>query len=311
MKKQKLSQPTAQQKNAVYICGDSFSFPGASDDNKIHWSNKLKQQLPKILPNARLYNLSVPTCTNFTITLQIEKAITDPNTCFVIVNASELFKIIVPTKRFVKISKHFWKHKGLVDESYAGMFKEPFFQDVKANGMYVGAELLDQISMPWLHEYNQLKPYDTVGIFALYLENKVRKNPNYLFESKYQATSRYSDEMWQQVINFFEVQFDINLQWNQDFALLEGKFYKLLAKNIGFVFNLGGLVDSSMREIRPDYSDVISDELKPYQSDINLWDLPRVDLFTKPNYHNHIPQDHIMIANHYLQRIEKSLKDNA
>lgn len=302
MKKRKLSQPVQQQKNAVYICGDSFSYVSPETNAKSHWSAKLKQQLARILPGIRVYNIAIPSCTNFTISLQIEKALSDPATFFIIVNGTEIFKTLMPTKGYRRVSKHFWKYKGIIDESYHAMLHEPFLHDTKVNGMFLGDELLDQIGRPYLPEYfAEQKLYETIGPVSLYFERKSRQ------EKDPQWAPRFSDEIYAYSRQFFELEFDINIHWNRDFALLEGKFYKILARNAGLVFSLGGLTEEKILHLNKNCAKMISAELEPYQSDINFWYLPRADFMKEPTYHIHDDKIHSMIATDYFNRIQSHL----
>lgn len=302
MKKRKLSQPVQQQKNAVYICGDSFSYVSPETDMQIHWSSKLKHQLTQILPGVQVYNLSIPSCTNFTISLQIEKALSDSATFFIIVNGTEIFKTLLPTRGYRRVSKHFWKYKGVIDESYHAMLHEPFLHDTMVNGMFLGSELLDQVGRPYLPEYfAEKRLYETIGPVSLYFEKKSRQDKDF------QYGSRFSDEIYEYSKQFFELEFDINIHWNRDFSLLEGKFYKIMAKGVGLVFSLGGLTEEKILRLNKDCKKMISAELEPYQTNINFWYLPRSDFMSEPTYHIHDDKIHNMIATDYFKRIQSHL----
>ena len=291
-----------QQKNAVYICGDSFTYVCPDHNAQSHWSAKLKQQLSKILPGAKIYNVAIPSCTNFTISLQIEKALADPTTAFIIVNCTEIFKTLMPTRGCRRVSKHFWKYKGIIDESYHAMLHEPFLHDTMVNGMFLGSELLDRVGRPYLPEYSAENPlYETMGPVSLYFEKKARQEKNFVWRP------RFSDEIYEYSKQFFELEFDINIHWNRDFALLEGKFYKILAKGIGLVFSLGGLTEEKILRLNKDCAKMISAELEPYQTDINFWHLPRCDFMREPTYHIHDDKIHNMIATEYFNRIQSYL----
>jgi len=302
LKKRKLSPPVQQQKNAVYICGDSFSYVSPEPSAKSHWSAKLKHKLSQILPGAKVYNVAIPSCTNFTISLQIEKALSDPATACIIVNATEIFKTLMPTQGYRRVSKNFWKHKGIIDESYHAMLHEPFLHDTMVNGMFLGSELLDQVGRPYLPEYYAEKRlYETVGPVSLYFEKKSRLEKNTYWEP------RFSDEIYEYSKQFFELEFDINIHWNRDFALLEGKFYKIRAKGVGLVFSLGGLIEEKILRLNKDCAKMISAELEPYQTNINFWYLPRCDFMSEPTYHIHDDTIHNMIATEYFNRIQSHL----
>jgi hypothetical protein len=302
LKKRKLSQPVQQQKNAVYICGDSFSYVSPETDMRIHWSSLLKHQLARILPGVKVHNIAIPSCTNFTISLQIEKALSDPATFFIIVNGTEIFKTLLPTRGYRRVSKHFWKYKGILDESYQAMLHEPFLHDTMVNGMFLGNELLDQIGRPYLPEYYaEKKLYETMGPVSLYFENKSRRKENSHWGP------RFSDEIYEYAKQFFELEFDINIRWNQDFSLLEGKFYKTIAKGVGLVFSLGGLTEEKILRLNKDCAKMISAELEPYQTDINFWYLQRPDFHQAPSFHINNPKDHANIATEYFERIQSHL----
>ena len=291
-----------QQKNAVYICGDSFSYVGPETDMQIHWSYKLKHQLTRILPGVRVYNIAIPSCTNFTISLQIEKALSDPTTFFIIVNGTEIFKTLMPTKGYRRVSKYFWKYKGVLDESYQAMLYEPFLHDTMVNGMFLGGELLDQIGRPYLPEYfAEQRLYETMGSVSLYFENKARRDTDFHWRP------RFSDEIYEYSKQYFELEFDINIRWNQDFALLEGKFYKVLAKKIGLVFSLGGLCEEKLTRLNENCTTMISPDLEPYQSSINFWHVQRPDFHQAPSFHINDPKDHARIATDYFERIQSHL----
>lgn len=302
MKKRKLSTTESQQKNAVYICGDSFSYVSPDSDMRAHWSSKLKHQLARLIPGVQVYNIAIPSCTNFTISLQIEKALSDPATFFIIVNCTEIFKTLLPTRGYRRVSKYFWKYKSILDESYQAMLHEPFLHDTKVNGMFLGDELLDQIGRPYLPEYfSEQRLYETMGPVSLYFENKSRREKN----SKWGP--RFSDEIYEYSKQFFELEFDINIRWNQDFALLEGKFYKILAKKVGLVFSLGGLCEEKLTRLNENCAKMISAELEPYQTDINFWYLQRPDFHQAPSFHINDPKDHARIAIEYFERIQSHL----
>jgi hypothetical protein len=291
-----------QQKNAVYICGDSFSYVSPETDMQNHWSSKLKYQLAKIFPGVQVYNLSIPSCTNFTISLQIEKALSDTATFFIIVNGTEIFKTLMPTKGYRRVSNQFWKYKGMLDESYHNMLHEPFLHDAKVNGMFLGSELLDHIGRPYLPEYfAEKRLYETVGPVSLYFEKKSRLEKNPPWEP------RFSDEIYEYAKQYFELEFSINIHWNQDFALLEGKFYKILAKGIGLVFNLGGITEEKLVQLNEGCAKLISPDLEPYQSNINFWNLSRPDLHQLPSFHINDPKDHARIVTDYFERIQSHL----
>lgn len=286
----------------MYICGDSFSVAGNDTGYHYHWSVKLEQKIKKKYPSIVVVNVSRTSPTNLGVALQIEKAIIDPTTRFVIINASDVFHIVVPTKKIDKISKYFWKHKGVVVDGYASIFKQPFLKYAKENGVYIGAKLLDKFidgDLPG-SSFRELKLYDTVGVWALYRERKYRERG----ESQY---TRLSDELWAHLRDYYADQFDINLQWNQDYALIEGKLYKLLAKKIDFIFNLGGLADADMALMGFDQQSIIPDDLKPYWCRHSLWDFPRADLYELPVFHVIAQKDHDKIAIEYFDRLEKVL----
>lgn len=302
MKKRKLSTTESQQKNAVYICGDSFSYVSPDPNARSHWSAKLKQQVARILPGAKIHNVAIPSCTNFAISLQIEKALADPATIFIIINCTEIFKTLMPTRGCRRVSKYFWKHKGIIDESYHAMLHEPFLHDTMVNGMFLGSELLDHVGRSYLPEYFAEKPlYETMGPVSLYFEKKSR------LEKNTQLEPRFSDEIYEYSKQFFELEFDINIHWNRDFALLEGKFYKIIAKGVGLVFSLGGLVEEKILRLNKDCAKMISAELEPYQTNINFWYLPRCDFMSEPTYHIHDDTIHNMIATEYFNRIQSYL----
>ncbi len=297
MKKNKLLPHTY----SVYICGDSFSVAGSDTGYHYHWSVKLEQKIKKNYPGIRVVNASRVSPTNLHIALQIEKAILDPTTCFVIINASDIFHTVVPTNKIDKISKIFWKHKGIVTDEYAVMFKQPFLKYAKENGMYIGAELLDKFTTgEGTAGEQELNLYDTVGVWPLYRERKYR-------ESGETKSSRLSNELWDHLRNYYADQFDINLQWNQDYALIEGKLYKLIAKKINFIFNLGGLADADMALLGLEQKKIIPDDLKPYWCRYNLWDFPRNSLYELPMFHITSPKDHDKIATEYFDRLVKIL----
>ena len=287
---------------SVYVCGDCFSVPDLDPDYKFHWTTKLAFKIKNFSEKVRLVNVARPNPTNLGVGLQIEKALKDPTTCFLVINASWIFDVAVPTKLVDPINKNFWRHKGVVNEGIVQVFKQPFLKYAANNGFYIGAELLEQFSIE--DTYNvpaEIKLYDSIGVWSLYRERKYR-------ELGYVDGIRFSEKLWEDIRNFFANQFDVNLKWNEDYSIIEGKLYKLLSKNIDFTFNLGGLADSVMVPLGIDEEKIIPEELKPFKNPFNHYNFPRHDLYQPPSFHIHNPADQDKIANEYFSRIIKTLK---
>lgn len=298
----KKSKQLPQHTMSVYICGDCFSVPDFDPDYRFHWTTKLAFKIKHFSDKVRLVNLASPNPTNFGVGLQIEKALLDPTTCFIIVNATWIFDVIVPTKLVEPVNKNFWRHKGIINEGYVQVFKQPFLKYAADNGFYIGAELLEKFTVS--ETYNQpaeLRLYDSIGVWSLYRERKYRETNNV-------DGIRFSNKLWEDIRNFFANQFDVNVRWNEDYSIIEGKLYKLLTKNIDFTFNLGGLADSVMAPLGIDQEKIIPKELKPYMNPINMYNFPRHDLYQPPGFHISNPAEHDKIANEYFSRIIAPLK---
>lgn len=299
MKKTKQSQP---HNFSVYICGDCFSVPDLDPDYRFHWTSKLEFKIKNFSKNVRIVNLARSNPTNLGIGLQIEKALSDPTTCFLIINATWIFDVAVPTKLIDPVDKNFWRHKGVVNEGFLHVFKQPFMKYASANGFYIGADLWDQFCIAETYNTSgETKLYDVVGVWSLYRERKFRENNRV-------DGIRLSNELWEGVRNYFANQFDVTLKWNEDYSIIEGKLYKLLSKGIDFTFNLSGLADSVMAPLGIDQEKLLPDDLLPYMNPINMYNFPRHDLYQPPGFHIHNTSDHEKITNEYFSRIIKTLR---
>ena len=248
----------------IYICGDSFS----SIDpmwKGYHWSERLSNKL-----NLEIKNLAFVSASNSSIAAQIEKAIGDKNCKFLIINASDCFRIDVPTKYYSreKVKKDtvesITTYKDLYNKIYTEVYKNKF---------------TDQHMV--LDEYN----IDLYSANAYNIFNKFRKKSFVSYGMWNLVTSDIDVGIKQFVtqdvdaaaLEYFKNLFDLNLKFHTDLSLIEGKLYKLKVKQIPFVYNLGGLTSKKSYHYKM-FKEIIENidnnqDLIHHKSEINFYDL--------------------------------------
>ena len=284
---------------ALYICGDSFSSTDIRWPN-FHWSERLAQELPEF----QIKNLAYAGATNLSIASQIEKALADPDTAFVIVNGSDVFRIDLPnlflkrkdkSKDLLPANSQYTYNdfKKIGEKIYTEIYKNSF---VAQDKLY---DLFDHVYTEGDEHKDTTKILSSFGMWSLAPDTNF--NPEYHF----------SPEVYDAVIEYFRNLFDLNLRFHNDLSLLEGKLYKLYSKKIPFLYNLGGLVNqkSFLSRVFPDIIKNISNqqpELKRFYSEINLFDITEDSFLTDseaPGFHIAGEDEHKKITKYYLKRI--------
>jgi len=278
----------------IYICGDSFS---SIDTNwpEFHWSERLQ----KLLPQYEFINLSYPGATNLSISAQVEKAISDNKLRLLILNASDILRIDLPNINLKRKDKsgsivvsdskfNYNDFKKISEKIYTEIYKNSFSS---VEDFY---ELFDNYK-------NNNSVISSFGMWAL------------TKELADETVDRFSQNVYEAAINYYKFMFDLNIRFQNDLSIIEGKIYKLSFKKIPFLYNLGGLTNknSFLNRVFPHVIKKINkryDDLKMYHSEINLFDISEKSFITdknSPNFHIAESSSQQMIANYYYQKINE------
>lgn len=288
-----------QTRKKIFICGDSFSSIDPGWPN-YHWSERLQ----KLLPEFEFVNLSYAGATNLSISSQVEKALVDQNLVFVILNASDLYRIDLPNNRFKRKNKtesivvskdeqfSYNEFKKIVEKIYTEIYKNSF---VTIDNFY---DLFDHNYAP-VYIHNDSAILSSFGMWSLTKE---------LFDKNDKI---FSNEVRDTAINYFKFIFDLNIRFYTDLGLIEGKIYKLHAKGIPFLYNLGGLTNkkSFLNRVFPHVVQKVESsfkEFEKYSSEINLFDIKEDSFMTDanaPGFHIANESAHQEIAEYYKQKI--------
>jgi hypothetical protein len=283
--------------NKIYVCGDSFSSVD-SNWSKFHWSERLQ----KLLPEYNVVNLSYAGATNLSIAAQVEKALKDQQLKFVVLNASDIYRIDVPNNSrktksdSIVVSKNekfnYNDFKKVVEKIYTEIYKNSF---VTLENFY---DLFAQNYSPD-YQYKKNAVLSSFGMWSL---------TNELFDKN---KENFPDNVLDSAINYFKFIFDLNVRFNTDLGLIEGKIYKLQSRGIPFLYNLGGLVNkkSFLNRVFPHVIQQVEDDFKAlekFSSKINLFDIEEDSFLTdntSPGFHISSDVVHQEIAEYYKKRI--------
>jgi len=288
-----------KSQNKIYICGDSFSSidPGWLD---FHWSERLQ----KLLPEFDFVNLSFAGATNLSIFSQVEKALDDQSLKFVILNASDIYRVDLPNINLKRKSKlesftiskdekfNYNEFKKIAEKLYTELYKNSF---VTLENFY---DHFDHNYAP-VYQYKKSAVLSSFGMWSLTKE-LLDKNSN-----------TFSPEVFESAINYFKFVFDLNVRFNNDLGLIEAKIYKLYAKEIPFLYNLGGLTNkkSFLNRVFPHVIKKVENDFKSMQkfsSEINLFDIKEDSFMTDtsaPGFHIANSDVHQQIAEYYKKKI--------
>ena len=283
----------------LYVCGDSFSCVDARWPN-FHWSERLGQELPEF----QIENLAYSGATNLSIASQIEKALADPDTAFIIINGSDVFRIDLPNLFLKRKDKSKDVFPANTQYTYNDFKKigEKIYTEIYKNSFVPPDKLYDLFN----HVYSSSNDHkDTTKILSSFAMWSL------VADTHFHPERHFTSDVYDAAIDYFRNLFDLNLRFHNDLALLEGKLYKVYARKIPFLYNLGGLVNqkSFLTRVFPTVIKDVSDqhvELKKFYSDINLFDVTEDSFITdlgSPDFHIANEQEHKKIANYYLKRI--------
>lgn len=279
-------------KDTIYICGDSSSHTNKDIDKEwydLHWSILLSKKFP----DKKVVNLAAVGTSNLAIGLMIDVALADPNTFFVIINPTDIFRIDIPTINVTKNIKMPEIDITTNRETYK-KWHERLYKKSYINEFIVGEKLLKEISSEThINTYSKeskLK-YMTFGPWSFIREPK---SPH----------KRLTAQMMNHMFGYFEHEFDINLKFATEFGLIEGKLFKLHAKGIPFLFNLGGFANPIMTFLYPEVTSVIDEDLKKYYVyTVNLPYISMSDPDELPTYHIPDVDELHRVADEYYKKI--------
>lgn len=275
-------------KNKIYVCGDSLSYVDHDDPVWAgrHWSSLLAKKMP----DKQIVNVARAGAGNLSIALQIEEAIQDPDTYFVIINPSDVFRVILPLNRDRESLKA--PH---IDENLTNLtdkfWHNNFFTKAYTETFTPGLEL---------HKY-------LVGAGS-YLTNSV--NERYLefgpwsFKSN-RLIGSVDFEILKYMFVYYEKHFDLSIRYMEDYYLLEGRLFKLKYRNIPFLFSFGALSNKLMKCMYPNLTKELAEELQPFFTELNLIDLKKSKIFDRPAYHMNDLDELEMVAELYYNKIKE------
>ncbi|CAB4133263.1 hypothetical protein UFOVP257_104 [uncultured Caudovirales phage] len=289
-------------KNKIYICGDSISVPD-NDYKNHHWS----EQLAYHLPDYKIKNLAFVGATNFAISAQIEKAITDPDLKLMIINGADIYRFnttnafydktisetYVPTEKF-----YYNGVQKLAEKLYIESYKNPL----------VEPEKLVDLMMQDMHiiDGKRPDPRKILGHFGVWMLNGDK-----IFLD---AQEKLSPQTMTAAIEYIENIFNLNQKFYEDLAILEGKLYKLKSKQIPFLYNLGGLTNKSsyFYDLYVEIIDTIdrNPDFKKEYLELNLYNLGedfRKMVNSAPTFHISDIKTHTKISDYYLKRIKETI----
>lgn len=285
--------------NKLYICGDSFSSVDPTWP-EFHWSERLE----KLLPQFDFVNLAYAGATNLSISSQVEKALSDDNLKFIILNASDLFRIDLPNNKLKRKDKtgsivvndkkfSYNDFKKVSEKIYTEVYKNSF------SSVEEFYELFDHT-----YDTNYKNDNAIISSFGMWKLTKELSEENY---------NTFTHDVYETAVNYFRFMFDLNIRFQNDLAIIEGKMYKLSSKKIPFLYNLGGLTNkkSFLNKVFPQIIKKIDNrytDLGRYSSEINLFDIYENSFLTNtgaPGFHIADSKAQQIIANYYYKRIQE------
>lgn len=283
----------------IYICGDSFS---SIDPNwlNFHWSERLQ----KLLPDFTFVNLAYAGATNLSISAQIEKALNDGGLKFIILNASDIYRIDAPNTNFKRKSKNNLitvSGDGKLDYNEFKKIAEKIYTEVYKNSFVTLENFYDQFAHNYASDYQfkESAVLSSLGMWSLTAE---------LFDKHNKS---FPPDVFESAINYFKFIFDLNVRFNTDLGLIEAKIYKMYTRRVPFLYNLGGLTNkkSFLNKVFPRVIQKVEDDFKivdKFSSSINLFDIQEDSFMTDvtaPGFHISGDSDHQKIAEYYKQKI--------
>jgi tetratricopeptide (TPR) repeat protein len=293
-------------KNTIYICGDSVSQPG-NPPQKAHWSKILEVHFPEL----KIKNLSYVGATNFSIVSQIEAAIADKNTAFVIVNGTDIYRLDVPNKFYTRETKKderiplgTYRHYDSAKEVFEKLHHENY-----KNPLVTPENLYDAIANTTSVIHGQRPdPRKKLGHFGMWMFDPDKKD---IYEENITA------EVFDAATKYFDHIFNLNEKYYSNLYMLESALYKLKFRGIPFLYNMGALT-TKVGYYYELFSEIIektkkNPDLADHYCDINLSD--HDSTFEQNGEHqindSHIGNVdvHIMVADEYSKRIRQCLQN--
>jgi hypothetical protein len=301
-------------KGSIYICGDSICVPHIGFKNQ-HWS----EQLARKVPEYNIKNLAFIGATNFSITAQIEKAIADPTTKFVIVNATDVYRIDVTSSNFKReVTVDNAVDEGVFFDFTKEQVKKIYVESYK-NGFVSQENLLDIFSKNVYEDQRSDKlfrnnPKEKLVHFGIW---GVSEGGRTIMHEK--IKEKIPSDTLNTAKLYFKHIFNYTQRFYEDLAMIEGKLYKLHAKKIPFLYNLSGLTNKKENhyELFSDMIDKVSSihGLENFHSDLNLHNIAEIvrreekcDNEESPPYHFKSIKTHGEIANYYAQKIKEMIE---
>jgi hypothetical protein len=266
----------------------------------MHWS----EQLEKLLPEYCFVNLAYAGATNLSIAAQVERALADKHLAFIILNASDVFRIDVPNvklKRKEKTGKLVVSNNELFNYNDFKKIAEKIYTEIYKNSFVSPDELYELFD----HNYsvdNKNLDNSVISSFGMWSLTK---------ELSEDIKQVFRPEVYEASIGYFRHLFDLNIRFYNDLHLFEGKLYKIFSKRIPFLYNLGGLTNkkSFLNKVFPHVIAQVENrypELDQYRSTINFFDIQEDSHMTDssaPGFHIANVIEHKKIAEYYCNRI--------
>lgn len=302
-------------KPTIYICGDSMSVVD-SQTKKYHWCDVLKNEFSEFT----IKNLAFAGASNFAITAQIEKAISDSSTKLVLVNATDIYRINIPSKSFNRASIPIPSGTDEISENsnaeywydtIARAHLGKIYTEYYHNKLMPPEKLID-IFVKNLYEDTRLDPRQFLVDFGLWSVSDVESN----------SLDRINDKITKEVLesarSYYKHIFNVNQRLYEDVAMLEGKLYKMHSMNIPFLYSLGGLTSTEAHyyTMFPETITRIDKiyGLDKYYSDINVYGMGEacrkreLHLDKSPACHFKSAEVHDAIASYFIGRFNEILR---
>lgn len=299
---------------SIYICGDSICVPHVGFKNQ-HWA----EQLSRKIPEYKIKNLAFIGATNFSITAQIEKAMSDPTTKFVIVNATDVYRIDVTSKNFKReLSDDGVQNKDMYFDFTKEQVKKIYVESYK-NGFVSQENLLDVFAKTVYEDQRHDRlfrnnPKETLVHFGIW---GMADGGKTIMHEK--IKEKISPDTLETAKAYFKHIFNYTQRFYEDLAMLEGKLYKLQAKRIPFLYSLSGLTNKKENHYEL-FSEMIDSVdsiygLDEFHSELNLHNIAEIVRREEkqpeeesPPYHFKSIKTHGEIANYYACKIKEMIE---